>query len=630
MKEKTLFAALWLLAHATLATDYYVDISIGNNGNNGQSLSAPWATIEYAIQQLSAGDDLFIRQGTYHESEILVSSAGNEDAWITIQPWNKEQVTISGSLPGFSHPDNDLWEVHDADRRIYRTRGTYDLEQVHGYLGDDNGHWKLVTYETLDTLSADTETYRSSYPYYYVGPGIHYHQGQQKIYVRLQHSIYQNQMGLKLPAVQNPNRIGLHLFDDNQVLVFTEDAHYLRFQGINLMYQNYALEFKRGARHIDFFDAKLIGGRYTVLIRDGAHHIRLARNRYPGYMPPWIARSDVKRPRNGRPAHLMQGSAINIEESAHDIEITHSHFDYHFDAIDATGNPGNLKVNGNRFHRIRDDVLQLGSAAWNVEVAHNFMTAVATGVSWNGSGAASSDNAGRIYIHHNIIDASEFQLYGRLDPNGELEDKFDGPNGDGMGTGRAFGMHSRSSISGPAPWKIYNNTLIVSRDIDGRGTGAAYFIEHFDPDNPHEVFNNIFIQKWDHYLIRAARTDDGSQIFDGNLYHRSSATHKTNQLYQIYDIVDGTYSHFRSLPDFMNSASQTATRLHYPPGWEANGVAADPKLDGMYRPGVNSPALTGAVDLSRRGWPGADGRSYRGALPAQETNLIFSDSFESP
>ncbi len=630
MKQSTIGVILWLLTQVTLATDYYVDGATGSNSNSGKSLTDPWASIEYAIQQLVAGDNLFIRQGVYHESELLIDNAGTENDWITVQSWNNEKVMISGGLTEFSREGNFHWQLHDSERKIYRTVGSYDLEQVHGYLGDGDGHWKLVTYESLDTLSTDTETYNSSYPYYYVGPGLYYHTGERKIYIRLQHSYYQKQMGLALPAVQDPNRIPLHLFDDNQVLIFADNARYLRFDGIDVGYQNHALEFKSGAHHIDIRNARLTGGRYTVLIRDGAHHIRLDNNRFPGHFPPWIARSDVKRPRNGRPAHLLQGSAIDIEGAARDIEITNNEFDYHFDAIDANGSSSNLKVNGNRFHRVRDDVLQLGSADWNVEVGNNIMTAVAAGVSWNGSGAPPADETGHIYIHHNIIDASEFQLYGRVDPDNELDDKFDGPNGDGMATGRAFGMHSRSSISGPAPWKIYNNTLIVSRDVDGRGTGAAYSIEQFDPDKPHEVYNNLFVQNWDHYILRAARTHDSSQIFDGNLYHRSSTSQKTSKLYQIYDRFEGVYIHFHSLADFIGSASQKATQSYYPPGWESSGIEANPLLDAQYRPGANSPALTGALDLSGRGWPGADGSPYRGALRARESGLIFSDSFESP
>jgi len=610
------------------STEFYADPINGDDLDNGISLETPWLTLNHAISKLQAGDTLYLRTGIFHESQLILNTSGNAENWITIKAWQSEVVTVDGRIQEFSQVNSAMWEIVDTARSIYRSTNTYDLDQVHGYLDDNNGHWRLVSYEDYGPFSTDNEFYDADPPYYYVGPGLFYNQSEQRIYIRLQHSIYQESMGLTFPQDTNPNHNALILFDNEQVFLFESNAAYIKFENVNIRYQNSAVEIKTGAHHLQFSNATMIGGRYFFLIRDAAHDILIDRIDFPGFIPPWIARSDVKRPSSGRPAHLMQSNAINISDGAYGIEIAHCSFDYHFDAIDATKSPHDLSIHDNDFNVIRDDVLQLGSAAWNVEIDHNKMISVTAGLSWNGSGAPPDNDRGTIYIHHNIIDSSEFLLYGRIDPNNELDDKHDGPNGDGMATGRAFGMHSKSAITGGAPWKIYHNTIIVSEDVDNRGTGATYYADAFDPLVPHEVYNNIFIQKWDSYILRQPRTHDQSQIFDGNLYYRSSASQDKKKFYQYYDVLDGSYQHFQNLNDFIGSTYWQATQNYYAPGWDSNSIEADPELDLNFRPAINSPATLGAIDLSSKNWPGLNNEIFRGALSAVD-DIIFLDSFEA-
>jgi hypothetical protein len=610
------------------AAEYFVDPINGSNANNGNSLGTPWQSIQFAVTQLAAGDTLYLREGTYHETGIGLSVSGAADAWITVRPWASESVSINGELAEFTQPNHNQWELVDAARHIYRSSQTYDLNNVYGYLGNSENHWRLVTYENYASFSTDIEYYNDSPPFYYVGPGLFYDAGQQRIYVRLQNSIYQQSMGLPFPSQTDPNQLVLHLFDDSPLIKLDGTAAYIRFSGLNVVYGGYAFELASGSHHIDLIDNTLIGGRYVVLVRDQVNSLTVSGNDFPGYVPPWIARSDVKRPSNGRPAHLLQGSAINFTATAWNVLITNNFFSNHFDAIDATKTVHDVHVVNNRFETIRDDVLQLGSGSWNIEVARNRMTTVAAGVSWNGSGSPSVQNRGKVYIHHNVIDSSVFQLYGRIDPNNQLEDKFDGPNGDGMATGRAFGMHSKSAIDGPAPWKIYHNTVVGSIDVDNRGSGASYYLADYDPNHPHEVYNNVFVQTWDSPVIRDARTADGSQIFDGNLYFRSTTNLTTPLFYRVFDVSGGNYQHFGQLADFIGSVSWATSQSYYPPGWESQGDENDPLLGSDYWPLNGSPALNGGVNLSGKSWPGTHGMTYRGAYGSTHADLIFTDVFE--
>ena len=70
--------------------------SSGSNSNNG-SISSPWGTIAYAVNQLSAGDILYVREGTYRET-IIIDKDGSSGNEITIEAYQSEIVTIDGTV----------------------------------------------------------------------------------------------------------------------------------------------------------------------------------------------------------------------------------------------------------------------------------------------------------------------------------------------------------------------------------------------------------------------------------------------------------------------------------------------------------------------------------------------------
>ena len=72
MIKKLLFISILIFSVIQLhsQTTYYVapSTSGGSNSNAGTSLAAPFETLEHAINQLTAGDILYIREGTYRET----------------------------------------------------------------------------------------------------------------------------------------------------------------------------------------------------------------------------------------------------------------------------------------------------------------------------------------------------------------------------------------------------------------------------------------------------------------------------------------------------------------------------------------------------------------------------------
>lgn len=83
-----------IMATSSWAATYYV-ATTGNNGNNG-SLTAPFASVQYAVNLLQPGDTCLIRSGTYNEA-LLLKQSGTSSAPITIKAYSGETVTINSA-----------------------------------------------------------------------------------------------------------------------------------------------------------------------------------------------------------------------------------------------------------------------------------------------------------------------------------------------------------------------------------------------------------------------------------------------------------------------------------------------------------------------------------------------------
>lgn len=91
----SVFAIIVVVLPGTVAaTDYYVSPT-GSNSNTGTSLSSPFLTIQTAASKVQAGDNVYVRGGTYRETVTVIKS-GTTAAPITFQPYRNENVTITG------------------------------------------------------------------------------------------------------------------------------------------------------------------------------------------------------------------------------------------------------------------------------------------------------------------------------------------------------------------------------------------------------------------------------------------------------------------------------------------------------------------------------------------------------
>ncbi|GAH77816.1 unnamed protein product, partial [marine sediment metagenome] len=87
------------------AADYHVDQS-GNDSTGDGSPGSPWRTIRHALDELSAGDTLYIHVGTYpaggdSTDAYTIPTSGSSGSPITITNYQNDEVVISTAQAGF-------------------------------------------------------------------------------------------------------------------------------------------------------------------------------------------------------------------------------------------------------------------------------------------------------------------------------------------------------------------------------------------------------------------------------------------------------------------------------------------------------------------------------------------------
>ena len=107
----TVLAVLLVPASQVGATDYHVDQS-GDDSTGDGSSGSPWRTIRYALDELSAGDTLYIHAGTYpaggdSTDAYTIPTSGSSGNPITITNYQNDQVVISTAQAGFVLSDKD-------------------------------------------------------------------------------------------------------------------------------------------------------------------------------------------------------------------------------------------------------------------------------------------------------------------------------------------------------------------------------------------------------------------------------------------------------------------------------------------------------------------------------------------
>lgn len=78
------------------------DIYVSPTGTGSGTQTAPYGSIQSAVNAAAAGDTIYLRQGTYAPSaNIQFSKSGTATSPITVRPYQGEKVVLDGeNMPG--------------------------------------------------------------------------------------------------------------------------------------------------------------------------------------------------------------------------------------------------------------------------------------------------------------------------------------------------------------------------------------------------------------------------------------------------------------------------------------------------------------------------------------------------
>ncbi len=577
----------------------YVDPNSGSDSNSG-SEAGPWRSLQHAFSKLGAGDVLVLREGHYDAKDLDLDASGTASDPITIRNYPGEQPVIDGSYPEFRTAGNDAWELVDSSIHLYRSKATYGSGVFVGKMLHQGSYYNLVTYSDtsgngMANISSTKENVSTGARY--AGPGMYNDSG--RLYIRLQPHSAEALHGRVYDIPSNKDPRANALFICNEQTVLNIRGSYINIHGVDVVFGRYGFRITSSADHINITGLTVNVPTMGIDLDDGVHDVTIDGVTFEGSFPPWVAWTDMKGG-DGQsvPARHWSMKTGGVSGSyVRDIEIKNSRFNRVFDGSVMEGN--NIHIHHNEYV-VLDDMIQLGSNSYDIEIDHNYI--LGAGPSHNGKG--SSPYPGRKYIHHNIIEADIDMLWGKNDPSSILRSNYSGWIGQ-----IAFPTHTSSNIGNGDPWKIYHNTIFFNGSKRSGGVGADQWSSTNSTGEAHEVYNNILVEIGGGVLAEDMSTRDGFQIYDGNLYYRQVSS--SRPLWGDIEGSSGTRD-FDSLEEFIQSSTFEDSKQMISTGWEANGIEADPELDSGFYPSATGPAASGAIPLPSS-LPGPR-HAHRGAL----------------
>lgn len=79
------------------------DIFVSPTGTGTGTITAPYGSIQSAVNAAAAGDTIYLRAGTYAPSaNIQVGKSGTRTSPISLRPYQSEKVILDGeNMPGY-------------------------------------------------------------------------------------------------------------------------------------------------------------------------------------------------------------------------------------------------------------------------------------------------------------------------------------------------------------------------------------------------------------------------------------------------------------------------------------------------------------------------------------------------
>ena len=118
-----IFWIIALTAYPVFAKDYFVaPAGVGSNKGTG-TIEQPFGSLTKAVNQLQAGDTLYLRGGVYHQKFVLNKKFGTADNPIVIRNYNEEYVEFNGTV-GLK----DKWLRHQD--QVYKQKVSQPMWQL--------------------------------------------------------------------------------------------------------------------------------------------------------------------------------------------------------------------------------------------------------------------------------------------------------------------------------------------------------------------------------------------------------------------------------------------------------------------------------------------------------------------
>jgi len=542
----------------------YVDARNGDDANVG-SEDKPWKTLARAVTRLEPGDALYIRGGIYREN-VLVNVSSTEARPITIRSYPGELAIIDGGIADFYENPAEAWEPFPQG-----AEGEYRSTKTHAGLGS-----KVILGNFADSMvplqgyrnRADMRS-RNMYgpgtrcrvgmgrdPGLYCGPGIFYDSETERIHIRLAHTLFHAlTIGDQYRGTMDPRNVRLIIAGIESKPLWIEDSRHLRIQDLVVRGARGCTMRLSNCEDIEIDHVTVYAG-HPAFSASGSR-IRIVDSAFRGTSAPWTSRGDQK---------YRSLDTKLFTAGGYDLELAYCEFTDHHDGL-FFGNVDGVDMHHSLADNFNDDgiFLTAGTAldgttrGGNIRIYQNYisrcLSALAFGI---GHGYQKQTGSG-VWVYRNVFDMRKPVLYGRPPPpdDPDAEPQRD-PNTPWPGSrGRVWGEHG-----GPMwePMFIYHNTVFTHR-ISFRGYYAAGWASH-SRRTRRRIFNNIFVQITEMPGLHFPPVSDDFQA-DANLN---------------WSVAQGPSFTNDFFGDFRASETFARSKAQYPPGWEANGLFADPQF----------------------------------------------------
>jgi hypothetical protein len=587
----------------------YVDAGKGADGNDGTE-KTPWKTINHALKQLVPGDTLYLRGGSYAEN-VYCAVVGTAEKPITIRSYPGEQAVIDGGFPEFRVDPAGAWVAHKGGAEgEYRSAKAYrNIRDVVGLFSDSR--IGLQTYWHAGDLRADNELWiddpekKQMVLPVYCGPGLWYDAESGHIHCRLAHTHLESPTVPNYQGETDPRKLPLVIAPFASVPLFVDRAMYVRFLDLVIQGGGFNTVVLQTGVNLEFDNVTIFGGSYAIRSR-GTGPLKMTRCGVHGMIPPWGWRSEnglytytpegydpflrTRGTENARNIARMPTHAVVVTEGSYEFEIFHYPYNHDWDISFCDFSDGhdgvylsgrNIRFHHNRVDSMQDDGIYLSAPSPffndNIRIYQNVITRCLMAFSCNSIGGPT----GNIYLYRNVVDLRAGVNVDRPSPK-DRKGK--------VASYHVFLTHGRELL-GIESLAFYQNTFVSPA---GPNSFAHRTWANTTARTQRRVFNNLCV-----YLNRYPPLDatgapkDHDIVLDGNLHWCPQADIRVPD---------------RFLETIRASAPSVANRKHYPSGWAAADLVADPRFVTFsadptkaadYRLSKDSPAISKGVVLPR-------------------------------